>query len=44
VANRLGHRDSFEEEGLKTAPAKVLYSTHRGGKSAFSKPGGRRRV
>ena len=44
VANRLGHRASFEDEGPKTAPAKVLYSTRRGGKSAFSKPGGRRRV
>lgn len=44
VANRLGHRESFEEKGMQTAPPKVVYSTHRGGRSAFSKPGGRRHL
>ncbi len=44
VASRLGHRERFEEQGLKTAPPKVVYSTHRGGRSAFAKPGGRRKV
>ncbi len=42
VAERLGHRDQFEQHGLKTAAPKIVYSTRRGGRSAFSRPTARR--
>lgn len=36
VAARLGHRDEFEREGLKTAPARQVYRTRRrGGRSRW---------
>lgn len=42
VADRLGHRDQFEEHGLQTAAPKVVYSTKRGSRSAFGRPPARR--
>jgi len=42
VAERLGHRNQFEEHGLKTAAPKIVYSTKRGSRSAFGRPQPRR--
>jgi ATP-dependent RNA helicase RhlE len=30
VASRLGHRDEFEREGMRTAPARRVYTSRRG--------------
>jgi len=35
VANRLGHRDRFEEGGMRSAPAKLLYTSRRGRRSKW---------
>jgi ATP-dependent RNA helicase RhlE len=35
VASRLGHREKFEEEGMRTAPAKLLYTSRRGRRSRW---------
>ena len=35
VANRLGHRDRFEEAGMRSAPAKLLYTSRRGRRSKW---------
>src|SRR3954466_1456352 len=35
VANRLGHRDRFEEAGMRSAPAKLLYASRRGRRSKW---------
>ncbi|MFN2628340.1 MAG: DEAD/DEAH box helicase [Gaiellaceae bacterium] len=35
VAARLGHRDEFEREGMRSAPAKVLYTSRRGRRSRW---------
>jgi ATP-dependent RNA helicase RhlE len=35
VANKLGHRDSFEREGMQTARPKVLYTSRRGRRSRW---------
>ena len=35
VANRLGHRDQFEETGMKVARPKLLYSSRRGRNSKW---------
>jgi superfamily II DNA/RNA helicase len=29
VAHRLGHREQFEEAGMKSAPAKLVYTSRR---------------
>src|SRR6187455_3301085 len=35
VANRLGHRERFEEAGMKSAPAKLVYTSRRGSRSKW---------
>jgi superfamily II DNA/RNA helicase len=35
VANRLGHRDQFEQAGMETARAKLLYTSRRGRRSKW---------
>ncbi len=35
VANRLGHRDRFEEGGMRSAPAKLVYTSRRGRRSKW---------
>jgi ATP-dependent RNA helicase RhlE len=35
VASRLGHRDRFEQEGMRTAPARLVYSGRRGRRSKW---------
>jgi superfamily II DNA/RNA helicase len=35
VARRLGHREQFEEAGLKSAPAKLVYTSRRGRRSKW---------
>jgi superfamily II DNA/RNA helicase len=35
VARRLGHRDQFEEAGLKSARPKLLYTSRRGRRSKW---------
>jgi ATP-dependent RNA helicase RhlE len=35
VANRLGHREQFEEAGLKTAQPRLLYTSRRGRRSKW---------
>jgi superfamily II DNA/RNA helicase len=35
VARRLGHRDRFEEAGMRSAPAKLLYTSRRGRRSKW---------
>jgi superfamily II DNA/RNA helicase len=35
VARRLGHRDRFEETGMRSAPAKLLYTSRRGRRSKW---------
>ena len=35
VANLLGHREKFEETGMKTARPKLLYTSRRGGRSRW---------
>jgi superfamily II DNA/RNA helicase len=35
VAGRLGHRDRFEEAGMRSAPAKLLYTSRRGRRSKW---------
>ena len=35
VAARLGHRDQFEREGMRAAPAKLVYSSRRGRRSRW---------
>ena len=35
VARRLGHREQFEEAGMKSAPAKLLYTSRRGRRSKW---------
>jgi superfamily II DNA/RNA helicase len=35
VANMLGHREQFEEGGMKTARPKLLYTSRRGGRSRW---------
>jgi superfamily II DNA/RNA helicase len=35
VANRLGHREQFEEAGLRTARPKLLYTSRRGRRSKW---------
>jgi superfamily II DNA/RNA helicase len=35
VANRLGHRDQFERAGMKSARAKVVYTSRRGRRSKW---------
>jgi superfamily II DNA/RNA helicase len=35
VASRLGHRESFERDGLRSAPARLVYSSRRGRRSKW---------
>jgi len=35
VANRLGHREQFEQTGMRTAKPKLLYTSRRGGRSRW---------
>jgi len=35
VANRLGHREQFEEAGLQTARARLVYTSRRGRRSKW---------
>src|SRR3954451_22006931 len=35
VARRLGHQEQFEEAGMKSAPAKLLYTSRRGRRSKW---------
>jgi ATP-dependent RNA helicase DeaD/ATP-dependent RNA helicase RhlE len=35
VARRLGHRERFEEAGMRSAPAKLLYTSRRGRRSKW---------
>ena len=35
VAGRLGHRDRFEEAGMRSAPAKLVYTSRRGRRSKW---------
>ena len=35
VASRLGHREQFEREGMRTAPAKRVYTSRRGRRSKW---------
>jgi ATP-dependent RNA helicase RhlE len=35
VARRLGHGEQFEEAGLRSAPAKLVYTSHRGRRSKW---------
>jgi superfamily II DNA/RNA helicase len=35
VARRLGHREQFEEAGMRSAPAKLLYTSRRGRRSKW---------
>ena len=35
VASRLGHREQFEREGMRTAPAKRVYTSRRGRRSRW---------
>ena len=35
VARRLGHRDRFEEGGMRSAPAKLVYTSRRGRRSKW---------
>ena len=35
VARRLGHREQFEQAGMKSAPAKLLYTSRRGRRSKW---------
>jgi ATP-dependent RNA helicase RhlE len=35
VASRLGHRDRFEEAGMRSAPAKLVYTSRRGRRSKW---------
>ena len=35
VANRLGHREQFEESGLQSARARVVYTSRRGRRSKW---------
>jgi len=35
VAARLGHRDQFEREGMRTAPQRLVYSSRRGRRSKW---------
>jgi hypothetical protein len=35
VARRLGHHEQYEESGLKSARAKVLYTSRRGRRSKW---------
>ncbi len=35
VANMLGHKEKFEEAGMKSARAKLLYTSRRGGRSRW---------
>ncbi len=35
VARRLGHREQFEEAGLRSAPAKLVYTSRRGRRSKW---------
>jgi len=35
VARRLGHREQFEEAGMKSAPAKLVYTSRRGRRSKW---------
>jgi superfamily II DNA/RNA helicase len=35
VARRLGHREQFEEGGMRSAPAKLLYTSRRGRRSKW---------
>ncbi len=35
VASRLGHRDQFEREGMRTAPARRVYTSRRGRRSRW---------
>jgi ATP-dependent RNA helicase RhlE len=35
VANRLGHREQFEEAGMKSAPSKLVYTSRRGRRSKW---------
>jgi superfamily II DNA/RNA helicase len=35
VAHRLGHREQFEEAGMKSAPAKLVYTSRRGRRSKW---------
>ena len=35
VASRLGHREQFEDAGLRTAPQKLLYTSRRGRRSKW---------
>jgi ATP-dependent RNA helicase RhlE len=35
VASKLGHRDQFESEGMRVAPAKLLYTSRRGRRSRW---------
>jgi hypothetical protein len=35
VAARLGHRESFEREGMRSAPSKLVYTSRRGRRSRW---------
>jgi superfamily II DNA/RNA helicase len=35
VASRLGHREQFEAEGMRVAPARRVYSSRRGRRSKW---------
>ena len=35
VARRLGHREQFEQAGMRSAPAKLLYTSRRGRRSKW---------
>ena len=35
VANRLGHREQFESEGMRSAPPRLLYTSRRGRRSRW---------
>ena len=35
VARRLGHQEQFEEAGMRSAPAKLLYTSRRGRRSKW---------
>jgi len=35
VANRLGHREQFEEAGMETARPRLLYTSRRGRRSKW---------
>jgi hypothetical protein len=35
VARRLGHHDEFADAGLRSAPAKLLYTSRRGRRSKW---------